>query len=135
MIVRQAHTDEKVFRNRRNYEKQRNLSTFYMTRDTIMDNHYDNCSSYSDVFMSHFLCISLPAKILPFKISRIRNNMRRLQREIYNLNKWRSENSLQEKKIKDYDRVIEQLKKQVADQNDMITKMVYGSRRKKPRRR
>ena len=46
--------------------------------------------------------------------------MRRLQREIYNLNKWRSENSLQEQKIKDYDRVIEQLKKQVADQNDMI---------------
>ena len=61
--------------------------------------------------------------------------MRRLQREIYNLNKWRSENSLQEQKIKDYDRVIEQLKKQVADQNDMITKMVYGSRKKKSRRR
>ena len=61
--------------------------------------------------------------------------MRRLQREIYNLNKWRSENSLQEQKIKDYDKVIEQLKRQVADQNDMITKMVYGSRKKKSRRR
>ena len=67
MIVRQAHTDEKVFRNRRNYEKQRNLSTFYMTRDTIMDNHYHNCSSYSGVFMSHFFMYKLTCKNSAFQ--------------------------------------------------------------------
>jgi len=92
MIVRQSHTDEKIFRNRRNYERQRNLPTYYM------------------------------------------NNMRRLQREIYNLNKWRASNVAQDEKIKGYDVVIDQLKKQVADQNDMITKMVYGSRRRKSNR-
>jgi len=91
MIVRQTHTDEKIFRNRRQYEKQRNLPTYYM------------------------------------------NNLRRLQREIYNLNKWRASNAAQEQKIKDYDGVIDQLKKQVADQNDLLTKMVYGSRRHKRR--
>ena len=68
------------------------------------------------------------------KYPRDRNNMRRLQREIYNLNKWRASNVAQDEKIKGYDVVIDQLKKQVADQNDMITKMVYGSRRRKSNR-
>ena len=74
MIIRQTHTDEKIFRNQRNYIKQRNLMTYNM------------------------------------------NNMRRLQREIYNLNKWREANKIQEEKIKDFDKIIGQLKKQVADQ-------------------